>query len=89
MQKHKLDEIRGATCQSGVALMVLVPSQVSKKETEKKEKELIKCKLFGCCGKNHKLICSKKCKYYHCKTKRAYMRLSIKRFVCNIQKNTV
>lgn len=67
MKKQKLDEIRGATYQSGVALLDLVPSEVSKLEEEKKERGNISCKLLGCNDeKKHKSNRSKKCRYHTC-----------------------
>ena len=67
MKKQKLDEIRGATYKSGVALLDLVPSAVSKLEEEKKDKENINCKLLGCNEeKKHKSNRSKNCRYHTC-----------------------
>ena len=66
MQKQKLDQIRGSTYESGVALKGLLPTEVQKKDAEMKEKGKVICKHPGCYVKGHKSLRIKKCKYNHC-----------------------
>ena len=90
MEKEKQDKIRGETYHSGVVLIYLVPSQVSKMENESKERKTMTFKLFCCYKKTHKTIRSKKCKYITCKTKEdSYIPVLTKGWRHCIQRKTV
>ena len=54
---------------SGIAVNIIVPKEVRKKENEVKKLLACKCNLLGCYAGGHKIRKSKRCKYHTCDTK--------------------
>ena len=67
LRKQIEDSKRGAMYRTGIAIHEIAPSTVVKLESEYREKNKIKCKFYGCRGKNHLTNISKQCCYFECR----------------------
>ena len=68
LKQQKKDHTRGAIYSAGYAVKDPIPKAVKNTEDELRHKGKVKCKLYGCHGKNHKTNASKRCMYYGCDT---------------------
>ena len=70
MEMERKDREKGATYGTGIAITIIVPDEVRKKENELKKMLGSRCENFGCYASGHKTKKSKKCKYHTFKTQK-------------------
>ena len=64
LNKQMKDAARGATYRPGIGVEDRIPSSVKVKEKELRKQGAVRCKMFGCHGKNHRTNKSKHCTYH-------------------------